>query len=725
MTNTESVFLEAYSLSLEGKTFTEQESPDTAVILQDMAAPGWRRLFSLADSHRVYPMIFEAVSPAQRNSGATALLFRSGMKKAQKLVLGQAKTSAEFLKLYQFLEKKGLSPMVIKGIICRDLYPSPELRSSSDEDLLIPPEEFDRYRSALLEYGLSEAGSADDVQSASEVSYYNGQVYIELHKQPFPPDSKAYGDLNRFFTDVEERKISKDIYGVQVYTMAPADHLFYQLCHAYKHFLNCGIGIRLVSDIVLFSIAYEKEIDWTRITENCREIRALDFAAALYKIGEKYLFRNRFPESLREIWLTKEIDEAPLLQDILSGGIYGTSSEDRLHSANITLGKMEAEKEGTLGSPIIRTLFPGISSMKNRYPVLRKLPFLLPAAWLHRIGGYLSQAVFHKRGGQNATEAVRIGNERVRLMKQYRMISSGEESWLKRLYTRSIGSVLSPVLSPVYQGISALEYAFLNLKWFLQGYRKPDAESAALVRENVTFILKSFERQKLVKGLVKNIQRMYPGTSIIIADDSSVPLTAESPGVRVLHLPFNSGLGAGLHAALAQVQTPFVMRMDDDELLTLKTMVHRELSYLSDHPELDLIGFGHTTAIRLHSTEFNFREYYKSPMDDAPLPLKIPHMTRLDDRHLILGKVANIYLARTDKLREVGFDPGIKVIDHHDFFWRAAGKITSAVALDTVVFHRHNPYDRRYNTYRTDYRNDLEYINKKRRRMLREVKNEI
>ncbi len=33
----------------------------------------------------------------------------------------------------------------------------------------------------------------------------------------------------------------------------------------------------------------------------------------------------------------------------------------------------------------------------------------------------------------------------------------------------------------------------------------------------------------------------------------------------------NSGLSYGLNRALEKVKTPYVMRMDDDELLTLKT----------------------------------------------------------------------------------------------------------------------------------------------------------
>ena len=359
--------------------------------------------------------------------------------------------------------------------------------------------------------------------------------------------------------------------------------------------------------------------------------------------------------------------------------------------------------------------------MLRHYPYLKEKPCLLPIAWVQRIGSYAYDAVLHRRTGHQASEAVHIGMERVHLMESYQIVKRPERSFLKRLYQRSHTSFLAPVLSLLYQAISAAECFFLNLRWCLKGIRKPDRKDKELVRENVTFIVKSFERKKLVRGMCRNISRMYPGVSIVIADDSRKPLKIRKQNVRVITLPFNCGLGAGLYAALQEVRTPYLFRMDDDELLTRKSLIHRELKYLMKHPELDLIGFGHTTAIRLHSPEFNFREYYSSSMDDAPLPLKIPHMTKLDDNHIVLGKVANIYLARTEKIREVGFDPEIKVIDHHEFFWRAAGRLASAAALDTVVFHRHNPYDRQYNRYRSDYQEDLDYIRKKRLRTLREA----
>ena len=45
-------------------------------------------------------------------------------------------------------------------------------------------------------------------------------------------------------------------------------------------------------------------------------------------------------------------------------------------------------------------------------------------------------------------------------------------------------------------------------------------------------------------------------------------------GLQGVQLPFNSGLSKGLNKGLELVQTPFAVRMDDDELLTSYSNFH-------------------------------------------------------------------------------------------------------------------------------------------------------
>ena len=223
-------------------------------------------------------------------------------------------------------------------------------------------------------------------------------------------------------------------------------------------------------------------------------------------------------------------------------------------------------------------------------------------------------------------------------------------------------------------------------------------------------MFKSFERQRQAKELYKSIRKYYPGAMVVIADDSQQPLTLEDDNLTVIQMPFNSGLSKGLNQALAKIQTPFLMRMDDDELLTRRSDIAGELRFLFAHQEVDLIGIPSIDALKFRSLKKVIQDYFKFTMREAPLPLKIPLGTRLDQDHVVFGKVPNRFLARTESVRKVGWDDNIRMIDHHDFFFRAAGVLVSALSTKSVVFHNHNFFSPKYNRYRSDWKGDAAYI---------------
>ena len=271
---------------------------------------------------------------------------------------------------------------------------------------------------------------------------------------------------------------------------------------------------------------------------------------------------------------------------------------------------------------------------------------------------------------------------------------------------------------PVQTAVAAMEYWLLEAWWSLRGRRKPSVEDVAFVAENLTIMFKSFERQKQARALVKSIWKYYPGVRIVIADDSATPLTVpdfpEVNNLKIIQMPFNSGLSKGLNLALAEIETPFMVRMDDDELLTRHVDFAKELRFLQVHPEVDLVGMPCIDACKSLSVKNCLKVYSRFDMREAPIPLKIPHGTKLDDSHIVLGKVPNIFLARTESIRKVGWDNNIRMIDHHDFFYRAAGILVSVLSMDSVLFHNHNFFSPHYNRYRSDWKGDAAYLRRVR-----------
>lgn len=284
---------------------------------------------------------------------------------------------------------------------------------------------------------------------------------------------------------------------------------------------------------------------------------------------------------------------------------------------------------------------------------------------------------------------------------------------LTSVFTKIARGPFEPIFSFIYMSFVKMQFAFFKVKWKITGAPKASKEDICNVINNVTFIYKSFERQSMAKRLYRNIQKMYPGAKVIIADDSKTPLRIKRENLEIVHLPFNSGLSKGLNLALNKVKTPFTMRLDDDELLTPYSRIHEHLVFLHNHPEVDLVGILPYNAPFMKSPLSQTKFYFNESMSAAPHKLKIPHMTQIDENYVVLGKVPNIFLARTDVYRSVGYDDNIRMVDHQEFFFRAAGKLTSVLSLNSYVFHYHDRFNKYYDSFRGDTYSDGLYIKSK------------
>ena len=392
-----------------------------AALNNDQAAPNrqisteeWQQLFRIAQIHQILPLFYQAVYELP---SLTAPLGATVKQQVRYRVIRQAIQTGEFLELNRLLQKAGVRPLVVKGIICRNLYAKPDHRPSSDEDLLIPETQFETCHRVLTEFGMhAEADSPD----AYEIPYRKegSPLYIELHKHLFPPESDAYGDLNRFFANVSDRAVAEEIQGNTVYALGPTDHLFYLICHAFKHFLHSGFGIRQVCDIILYANRYGTQVDWIRILRNCKVIQAEKFAAALFRIGSNYLVFDPDQAAYPAIWREIPVDEIPMLEDLLHSGLYGDATMSRRHSSSITLAAVAAQKQGKREkNAMLLSAFPPAEKLTGRYPYLKKHPYLVPIAWGSRLWEYAAET--RRSRDNSAAEALKIGNDRIELMKLY------------------------------------------------------------------------------------------------------------------------------------------------------------------------------------------------------------------------------------------------------------------------------------------------------------------
>lgn len=411
-------FLRALRAALRGRTVSwtgagpgkGPDSPET-----------WGRLLRMASVHNVLPMVYEAVWPCPAFSAVPEPVRAQCKGEVIHMVARQVSSTARFLQLYRALCAGGVEPVVVKGLICRSLYPQPDHRPSSDEDLLVPPDRFAACHALLLQNGLRVMNPQTDPDTAFEVSYLDPRTgfYLEVHKSLFEPGSGAVGDFNACFEDCFSRAVWQTVEGVSVRTLAPQDHLLYLILHAFKHFIHSGFGIRQICDIILMAEANGPAIDWAELLRRCESLHAAVFAASVFKIGTEHLGFDRTAAGYPAAWQTIPVDAGPMLRDILSGGVYGAADSDRQHSSTITLNAVEAARTGGKSS-VLQSVFPARSQLVGRYPVLKKWPVLLPAVWADRLFHYGKELA--RGGGQGAAQSVSIGRQRVDLMRYYKII---------------------------------------------------------------------------------------------------------------------------------------------------------------------------------------------------------------------------------------------------------------------------------------------------------------
>lgn len=223
---------------------------------------------------------------------------------------------------------------------------------------------------------------------------------------------------------------------------------------------------------------------------------------------------------------------------------------------------------------------------------------------------------------------------------------------------------------------------------------------------NLTLVVKTFERPHLLSWMLSSARRVFSGP-VIVADDSEAVFESADPRVRVLAMPFDSGIGPGRNALIDAASTEFVWMADDDEIMPVDLDVARVVAYLQRNPEVDLVG-GRVVNLPL----WRANDYATSPLFSYRTRPRLPRGTLVDGLP-VFDKVPNFYIARTESLRRVRYDDRLKRVDHRDFFTAARGALVSVYDPDLVCLHAPSFFDAHYQGFRMDTAADFSYLGDK------------
>lgn len=376
----------------------------------------WQELYHLAVIHKLLPVVFDTLSRTEGFCGEDAALAAQWKRSALMQATGQALRTQRMLAVAKELNEAGVPYVLVKGILCRQLYPKPDLRPSGDEDLLIPAQAKTRCREIFA--GLGLVGGSENDGTVEHWRDPASGLHIELHTDLFENDWPAGSTLNEYFSKALERRICVPVEQGSVITFAPTDHFLFLIGHALKHFITGGFGLRTLSDILMFARAHNGDISRETVYELLERINARVFFEQLLYIGSAHLDFDPAGWELRS-----PADWEVMLEDMTDAGVYGQSSLDRKHGGAMALQAIREEKDST---SVVATLFPSAKRLSGRYPWLKKAPWALPAAWIHRMGRY-GLSVLRSRGNDNSPrEALSSGKHRTEMMKRYGILSKAK-----------------------------------------------------------------------------------------------------------------------------------------------------------------------------------------------------------------------------------------------------------------------------------------------------------
>lgn len=150
----------------------------------------------------------------------------------------------DFETLSACFTKRGIAHMPVKGYYLRELYPTPELRTFSDIDLLIHQEDRQKVHDLMLSLGYTVKQDWEPTYS-----YIKNAEYYEIHTNLMDGNLDGRTDLQAYFDTAWSHAVPDD--GLR---FRPEDdfHFIYTVCHLAKHLYGGGAGLRMYLDVALY-----------------------------------------------------------------------------------------------------------------------------------------------------------------------------------------------------------------------------------------------------------------------------------------------------------------------------------------------------------------------------------------------------------------------------------------------------------------------------------------
>jgi len=242
--------------------------------------------------------------------------------------------------------------------------------------------------------------------------------------------------------------------------------------------------------------------------------------------------------------------------------------------------------------------------------------------------------------------------------------------------------------------------------------------------KDITIGIKTFYRMEKLRNALESL--VETGVNeVIVADDG--PKNSEKEKIykemaellplRVLKLPYDSGLAYGRNRTVEVTKTPYLFIMDDDMEVLNKKSIFFMKQILENNKKLGAVGGLLIENRRIKSGAHNLE--YKNSYIVRDVPSDTIHIEFVNGiPYMKFDQIMNVALFRMKCLKDYSWDDYYKInFEHLDFYWAHKKLGKWEFAITPIAFFTHNPGgDKTYKKFRLNterYKQSKEYLLKK------------
>lgn len=328
----------------------------------------WGVIADIAVNHSLVPMLWFAIEsiPSDRKPQHNSFPYLEQMYREQ--MITDINLSTETERILSAFSDMDISAVPVKGILTKELYPQPFLRTMTDVDILC----MDKDRKRIDDFFLAEGYTRENT-GVKDISYRKDNIlHFEVHTSLLNSNSPAYDYFFRVWDRVECQEASR------IARLTSEDTYIYMLEHLAHHLETGGAGVRMLMDVYLFLNKYTLTLDREYITEVLSRIKLADFEKQVIRICKNWFSGEEDPDVYSD-----------LSQFVFNSGTYGKAEAVFLAEAirNNSDTPIKANKQGL--TIILRKLFPSLVFLRRSYTAVDRVPLLypvfVPAYWFNRL----------------------------------------------------------------------------------------------------------------------------------------------------------------------------------------------------------------------------------------------------------------------------------------------------------------------------------------------------